>query len=355
MKVIIYAGGHGLRMWPISRKNSPKQFEQMFNGRSTLQMMVERVEEIVGIENIFISTNNSFKELIKKQIPKLPKENVIYEPAKRDLAPAVGLSMMKFNKLGIDEPVAILWSDHLIKDNPEFQKALKVGEKLIIENPNRFVFTGEIPRFANNNIGWINIGGVLKNVDGLDVYNFEGWTYRPAIELCNCLFDSGKAIWNTGYFVTSVKFVIDRYKQHLPEMAEKLEEIIENPELMDEIYPTLESISFDDGIVVKTNKNQAVVLKVDMGWSDPGSLYALKEALVSNTDDNFVKGRAITLDNKDSMVYNQNDAQLVTTIGLDGFVVVNTGDTILVCHKDRIQDIKELLKMVEEEGYDEYL
>ena len=136
----------------------------------------------------------------------------------------------------------------------------------------------------------------MKNVDGLDVYNFEGWTYRPAIELCNSLFDSGKAIWNTGYFVTSVKFVIERYRQHLPEMAEKLEEIIENPELMDEIYPTLESISFDDGIVVKTNKNQAVVLKVDMGWSDPGSLYALKEALVSNTDDNFVKGRAITLD-----------------------------------------------------------
>ena len=84
--------------------------------------------------------------------------------------------------MGVDEPVAILWSDHLIKDNPEFQKALKVGEKLIIENPNRFVFTGEIPRFANNNIGWINIGGVVKNVDGLDVYNFEGWTYRPAIE-----------------------------------------------------------------------------------------------------------------------------------------------------------------------------
>lgn len=355
MKVIIFAGGHGLRMWPISRKNSPKQFEQMFNGKSTLQLMVERVESLVGIANIFISTNKNFKEIIEGQIPALPTENVIYEPAKRDLAPAVGLSMMKLHEKGIDEPVAILWSDHLINDNDQFRNALETGEELIKENPDRFVFTGETPRFANNNLGWINIGDQITTKNGIDVFSFEGWTYRPAIDLCNRLFESGKAVWNTGYFITSVKFVIERYEEHMPEMMEKLKKIVSNPDLMDELYPKLESISFDDAIVVKTSKSQAVILKVDMGWSDPGSLYALKEALVTNTDDNFVKGRAITLDNKDSMVYNQNDAQLLTTIGLEGFVVVNTGDTLLVCHKDRIQDIKELLKKVEEEGYEEYL
>lgn len=355
MKVIIFAGGHGLRMWPISRKNSPKQFEQMFDGKSTLQLMVERVKSVCKAEDIYISTNRNYEEIIKRQIPDLPAQNIIYEPSKRDLAPAVGLNIFKLQHEGYKEPIAILWSDHLVKKTEEFRNALKFGEKLIQEQPARFVFIGETPRFANNNLGWINIGKKVNNLEDLDLFSFKGWTYRPGIKLCNQLFRSGNALWNTGYFVTSVDFVVDMYRKHAPEMSRDLEKIVVNPTLIDELYPSLESISFDDAIVVRTPKDKAVVIKVDMGWSDPGSLYALKEALVVNTDDNFVKGRAITLDTRDSMIYNQNDAQFVTAIGLDGFIVVNTGDTILVCHKDRVQDIKKLLKQVEEEGYEEYL
>jgi mannose-1-phosphate guanylyltransferase len=355
MKIIIFAGGHGLRMWPISRKNSPKQFEKMFEGKSTLQLMVERVEKVYGLENIYISTNSSYKEIIEEQLPKLPHENVIYEPVKRDLAAAVGLSFMKLKTLKINEPVAILWSDHLIADTSEFEKALKIGEELIMNDPNRFVFTGETPRFANNNIGWIEIGEERIKGKGLQVFDFSGWSYRPALNLCNEMFKSGKALWNTGYFISSLDFVIGLYQEHMPAMYSHLKKIAQDPTLIEELYPLLESISFDDAIVVKTKENQAVVIKTDMGWSDPGSLYALKEALVSNTSDNFVKGRAVAFECKDSMIYNQNDGQLVATIGLDGFIVVNTGDTLLVCHKDRVSDIKALLLEMEKEGYEELL
>lgn len=355
MKVIIFAGGHGLRMWPISRKNSPKQFEQMFDGKSTLQLMIERVGKLTSLENVYISTNKNFEGIIKKQVPEVPSENIIYEPEKRDLAPAVGYSMVKLKSKGLSGPVTILWSDHLINDTEKFIEALKTGEELINDDPDRFIFTGEIPRFANSNLGWINVGEVVTNINDIEVRKFEGWTYRPSISLCNELFESGKAVWNTGYFVTSIDFVIEMYKEHMPEMLSQLEEMTADPSKLDEMYPKLESISFDDAIIVKARKDQALVTKVDMGWSDPGSLYALKEALVVNTDENFVKGRAIAFDTKDSMVYNQNDSQLVTTIGLDGFLVINTGDTILVCHKDRVPDIKALLKKVEEEGYEEYL
>lgn len=355
MKIIIFAGGHGLRMWPISRKNSPKQFEKMFDGKSTLQLMVERVEKIHGLENIYISTNSSYKEIIQEQLPKLPEQNIIYEPVKRDLAAAVGLSFMKLKSMGINEPVAILWSDHLIANTEEFEKALKIGEDLIKMDPDRFVFTGETPRFANNNIGWIQIGGELIKGRGLQIFDFTGWSYRPSLDLCNIMFKSGKALWNTGYFISSIDFVIDLYKEHMPTMYDQLVKIAQNQDLIDEIYPQLESISFDDAIVVKTKPGQAVVVKTDMGWSDPGSLYALKEALVSNTDDNFVKGRAVAFECKDSMIYNQNDGQLVATIGLGGFIVVNTGDTILVCHKDRVSDIKALLSEMEKEGYEDLL
>lgn len=355
MKVIIFAGGHGLRMWPISRKNSPKQFEKMFDGKSTLQLMVERVKRIYSLEDIFISTNKSYKEIIEEQIPDISPKNVIYEPAKRDLAAAVGLCFLKLQKQNIQEPVAILWSDHLIENVKEFEKALKIGESLIKEDPHRFIFTGEEPRFANNNIGWIETGEEREEHEGTKVYDFNGWSYRPALNLCNEMFKSGKALWNTGYFVTSVDFVVELYKEHMPSMYTSLVKISENPELLETVYPTLESISFDDAIVVKTKRDQALVTRTCMGWSDPGSLYALKEALVSNHDENFKKGRVVAFECKDSMIYNQNDGQLIATIGLDGFIVINTGDTLLVCHKDKVAEIKKLISRMEEEGYSEYL
>lgn len=355
MKIIIFAGGHGTRLWPLSRKNSPKQFEKMFNGKSTLQLMVDRVKAIVGVENVYISTGSAFKEIIESQLSELPKENIIYEPAKRDLAAAVGLSFLTLKQRGVNEPVAILWSDHLVENLSEFQNALRTGEQLINENPNRFVFNGEIPRFANNNLGWISIGDTLENKNGFDVHSFEGWIYRPDVELCNQLFESKKAVWNTGYFVTSVDFVTSLYQQHMPEMYEQLQQVVSSPELIETIYPTLESIHFDEAIVQKSRPDQAVVLTFDIGWSDPGTLYALKEALVKDKKDNYLHGQVVAEDTTDSMVYNQQQGKLIATIGLDGFVVVNTEDTVFVCHKDKVREITSLLKKIEQEGYSEYL
>lgn len=355
MKIIIFAGGHGTRLWPLSRKNSPKQFEKMFNGKSTLQLMVDRVKDVVGIENVYISTGSAFKEIIEGQLTELPKENIIYEPAKRDLAAAVGLSFLTLKQRGINEPVAILWSDHLVENLSEFQNALRTGEQLINENPNRFIFNGEIPRFANNNLGWISTGDVIENKNGFDIHSFEGWIYRPDVELCNQLFESKKAVWNTGYFVTSIDFVTSLYQQHMPEMYSQLQQVVSSPELLDTIYPTLEAIHFDEAIVQKSRPDQAVVLTFNIGWSDPGTLYALKEAIVASKQDNYIHGKAVVFDTTDSMIFNQQQNKLVATIGLDGFVVVNTEDAVFVCHKDNVREVTQMLKQIEEEGYSEYL
>lgn len=355
MKLIIFAGGHGTRLWPLSRKNSPKQFEQIFDGKSTLQLMIDRVKTTFGVENIYIATGSAFKDIIEGQLPEIPKENIIYEPAKRDLAAAVGLNFLTLKQRGVTGPVAILWSDHLIENVSEFQNALKTGEQLIKENPNRFVFNGEIPRFANNNLGWINIGDTIENKNGFDIHSFTGWTYRPDVELCNQLFESQKAVWNTGYFVTSIDFVTQLYAQHMPEMYSHLQNIVANPQKLESIYPTLEAIHFDEAIVEKAQPDQAVVLTFNIGWSDPGTLYALKEALVDNKEDNYIYGKAITDNTTDSMIFNQQDDKLVATIGLDGFVVVNTKDAVFVCHKDNVREITILLKKMEESGHSKHL
>ncbi len=355
MKIVIFAGGHGTRFWPLSRKNSPKQFEKMFDGKSTLQLMVDRVKDTFGIENIYISTGVAFKDVIKEQLPDVLPENIIYEPARRDLAAAVGLSFLTLQSHGITEPVTILWSDHLIENTEMFVKALKVGEKLITENPNRFVFNGEIPRFANNNLGWISMGEVIENKEGFDLHSFKGWVYKPDVELCNKLFESKTAVWNTGYFVTSVDFVTELYKEHMPEMYSQLKEANNSPQKLEKIYPNLEAISFDDAIVKKSRPDQGVVLTFDIGWSDPGRLYSLKEALTKNPTDNHLHGNVVAEDITDSLVYNQDPDKIVAAIGLDGFVVVNTKDAVLVCHKDNIREITGLLKKLEAEGFSKYL
>lgn len=355
MKILIFAGGHGTRLWPLSRKNSPKQFEKMFDGKSTLQLMVDRVKPTFGVENIFISTGKAFQDIIKSQLPDIPPQNVILEPAKRDLAAAVGLTFAHLKQQNETGPVAILWADSLIQDLPAFINALKTGEQLISENPNRFIFTGEMPRFANNNLGWITIGDTLETRNGLEVHSFQGWVYRPDVEECNKLFESKKAVWNPGYFITSVDFVVNLYKEHQPEMYEELEKMVVDRAYLEDKYQTLEAISFDNAIVQNAKPEEAVVLTFNIGWSDPGTLYALKEALVQNKKDNHEEGKVVQIDSTDSLLYNQEPDKLVAAIGLDGFVVVNTKDAVLVCHKDRVREITELLKQVEADGLEQYL
>ncbi len=350
MKIIIFAGGAGTRLWPISRRNSPKQFEALKDNQSTLQKAIERIRDF-GMENIFISTNQNYKEIVHKQIPELLEDNIFTEPAKRDLAGAVLLTLLRLKKAGNTGTVSIIWSDHFMEHSDRFTNGLKEAEELIAKDKERFVFLGEKPRFASHNLGWIQTG---EKIEG-DVHEFKSWRYRPEVEECKEMFASGEWLWNPGYFVFDIDFVLNLYKQHQPELLTMVSEMVEDDEVLDNKYKDVPAMSFDKAIAEKIDPSQAVVLKVDMGWSDPGTLYALKESLVDSEEKNYSKGKVVVYNTQDSFVYNEDDKKLVTTIGLDGMVVVNTKDALLVCHKDDVPDTKKLLKKLEEEGLEEYL
>lgn len=355
MKILIFAGGHGTRLWPLSRKNSPKQFDPFFNGKSTLQLAIERVRPIASMEDIYISTNKNYKSLVKKQIPDIPDENIILEPERRDLAPAVGLSFIHLKEKNGSEPVAIIWSDHLMDNVNEFRQALKTGEGLIKKSPNRFVYLGEKPRFANHNLGWITVGKAIETIDEMEVLEFISWKYRPELSLCKKMYASGQSFWNPGYFVTSIDFVLGLYKEFVPKMYTQLQEIAQDFSKLDEIYPKMEAISFDDAILERTTPEQAVVLKVNMGWSDPGSLYALKEAIAKTQKDNVSQGRTFEYGTKDSLIINKEDKKLVATANLNGMVVINTEDVLLVVHKDDVPKVKEIVRELDQLDMDEYI
>ena len=352
MNIIIFAGGTGRRLWPLSRQNSPKQFQVFKGEKSTLQMAVDRVRDF-DLGNVYISTNQNYVDEIKRQVPDLPEENILPEPAKRDLAAAVGLSLMRLKHKGLEGPTAVLWADHFMKKPDNFKQALKQGQELTKQNPSKFAFLAETPGFANENLGWIHLG---ENIED-NKYKFEGWKYRPDLESCKEMYESGEWMWNPGYFVFDLDFCLDKYKEFMPEMYSGLESMVKNKDKLEEEYNQLEELSFDEAIVEKMDNDQAVVLKVDLGWRDPGTLYALKEALTEEQEHNLTKGEGEIheKDAQDSFIYNEESDKLVATVGTEGMMVINTDDVLFVCPKEKIKQIKPLLEDLDDKDLDQYL
>lgn len=357
MNIVIFAGGAGTRLWPLSRKNSPKQFEILKDDQSTLQMAIERVREF-GLDHVFVSTNEKYVDLVKKQVPEIGESKIFSEPAKRDLTAAIGLTLLRLKKQGVRGTIAVLWADHFM-DNPEnFKQALKTGERLVEDEKNRIVFLGEKARFANHNLGWIKVGSLmseLKKEMDEDVFEFLEWRYKPDLENCKKMFESHNWVWNPGYFIFDIDFMLGLYEKFQPGMLSKLKEMVDNPEKLQKEYKDLEAVHFDKAILEKISPKDAVVLKVDLGWSDPGTLYALKEALTGAEEDNFVKGESIAHETSDCFIYNEEPEKLVSAVGLEGIIIVNTKDSLLVCHKDAVPSITDLLAQLKEKGKEHYL
>lgn len=362
MKIVVFAGGSGTRFWPISREKYPKQFKPLLNGKSTFQTHIENYLKHYSKSNILVATTELLSGTVKELFPDIPLQNIITEPTRRDLGPAVALVMLKLAKMGNPkEPTAIVWSDAVIENTKPYFSALKVASEMLSLNPDQLIHLGETPRYPNENIGWIGLGKKISKNGDLSVYERKGFVYRPSLEDARKWFKDEKHLWNTGYFVTTPSFILAEYKRQQPEMYKMLEKILasldtdKEYEVIQDIYPQLESISFDNAIIEGLDDSKTNVIGGNFKWTDPGTLYALKQFIQSNLDENAIKGTVHNYKTKDSLVYNYDEKKLVATIGLDGFIVVNTPDALLVCHKDQIPEIKNMLKQFENTDLKKYL
>lgn len=346
MKIVIFAGGIGTRLWPLSRRHLPKQFIKNFNGRSTLQLAVERVAPVFGYQNIYLQTTAEFKQLVKDQLPGLLEENIIIEPERRNVAPAVCLAVLQLAQSGYQDSIAILWADHLMNKTADFIQALQTAEQIIQHQLANLVFMAEQPRYANNNLGWLKVGPSLGKIGERTYFEFLGWKYKPEPAECDHMFRSGEYFWNPGYFITSVSFLIEQYKKLAPEIFQAVSQ---------RHYHLAPAQSFDRAIIEKIDLKQAVVLKTNLGWSDPGTLYALKEVLAKSEEQNVIQGQVYNLDSQDCLVYNLEDKKLIASVGLNGMIVINTPDALLILPKNEVKRISELLKRLEQAGLDKFL
>jgi mannose-1-phosphate guanylyltransferase len=359
MKAIIFSGGVGTRMWPISRTSTPKQFEPLIGDQSTLEIFYNLVTKYFKPQDIFLATNQKYASLVKKKLPQFPPENLILEPARRDLGPAVGYATAILHRLAPTEPVAILWSDDLFKKPKTFYQVLDICNQHLQKDPNKLIYLGQKPLFADQNKGWVHRGRALTHFDGIGLYQARKHHYRPPSAVTKKYFQSGQWAVFTGDSVSTPQFIMDMYQRFAPKMYQKIQKLVKSwgtkthSQDLQKIYPTLEKISYDDLIFANTTEKDARVIIADMGWYGFGDWAAIKEALQANSKDNVTRGHAFDRNSKDCLVYNYTD-QLVTTIDLQGMLVVATKDAILVCPQDSVPEIKKMLKKFQNTELEKY-
>lgn len=355
MKIVVFAGGVGTRLWPLSRKNSPKQFLAVVNNQTMLQLCIRRLYPTFSPNDIYVSTGKNYRNDVRHQLPEIPNSNIITEPEMRDVGPAVGLVTATMMKKFPDEPFAILWgSDHLVKNDKLFRKTLKKSSEIILEDPEKVIFIGQKPRFASQNLGWIEFGGTKKTIEEFSLLEFKSFQYRPDQSTANRYFSDGHHAWNLGYFVTTPRFLWKQFEQHSPQIFSKLHKMYDTletekfDEVLHEVYPTIEKISFDNAILEKLDPSSAFVISQDLGWSDIGAWEALKEALETSKEANVTSGSVLLENSTDSLIYNYEDGKTIVGIDLGDHLVVNTRDVLLITKKSSVPKIKTFVESLKE-------
>jgi mannose-1-phosphate guanylyltransferase len=359
MKIVVFAGGTGKRFWPVSRKNSPKQFSPLITGKPLLRLRIELLLKGYKPEDIFISTGKKYEKEVKAIAPELPERNFILEPEMRDTGPAVTLAVAYINKLYPEELISIQWSDHLIKEADVFLESLNRSEIVLRDDSSIGAVLVAVPaRFPSPHRGYIHFGNEIEKVsDKITLYDFVEFKEKPTKEVAIEFIKDGKYGWNPGYWCLRAEYYLKKNKEHKPEMFETITKIVANdmkePTLSE--FNNVEKISADYAFAEYIKSNEAKVILTDMGWSDIGEWIALKEALEDSEESNVTKGNVIDLGSRDSIIYNLEDSKTISTIGLDGMVVVNTKDVIAIFHKEDNKRLKEFLDKLEKDGKEYYL
>ena len=315
-----------------------------------LQIAVHKLFPEFKWDEVFISTGTKYAPLIAEQLPSLPKENIIVEPEMRDVGPAVGLVVAQMVKTNPNEPIVLLWgSDHLVKREALFGKILRKAEKIVLNNPEKIVFIAQKPRYGNQNVGYIEFGSEIETARDISVHNFNGFQYAPPKQKAEEFAADGKHAWNLGYFVTTPALLWKLFEKFSPDLFKHLKKIHDAygtdkyEEVLSEVYPKIEKISFDHAILEKMDPATGCVISADIGWSDIGAWEALKEALSDKVEANVTKGKIMLTNCTDSILHNETK-QLIVGIDLQGLVVVSMDDVVLICPKDSVPKIKQFVQ-----------
>lgn len=343
---VIMAGGRGERFWPRSRKALPKQFLSLTDdGKTMIQLTIERLKTIVDIEDTFIVTNKDYKGLVLEQIPNIPEENVLLEPVARNTAPCIGLAAMHIKKKYEEAIMIVLPSDHLIKYNEIYLDTLQEAISIARED-NNLITIGITPSYPETGYGYINFERNSNNNKRNNIYKVNRFVEKPDLETAKEYLASGRYLWNSGMFVWKSSSILLNIRELLPGMYNGLEKIYKaigysNAEdtLKDE-FEKMQSESIDYGIMEKAN--DIYTIPGSFGWDDVGSWVALERINKTNDDGNIISGNVITVNTQKSIIQAQD--KLIATVGIKDLIIVDTEDALLIVNKEESQYIKKVIE-----------
>ncbi|MFN8251080.1 MAG: mannose-1-phosphate guanylyltransferase [Ferruginibacter sp.] len=354
--VAIMAGGIGSRFWPMSRMNYPKQFLDILNtGRTLIQGTMDRFAKFIPLENIYIVTSEQYKDIVAAQLPEIPVANILSEPSRKNTAPCVAYISHKLLELNPDANLICAPADHIILDSPEF-KRICLEALQFTENIRALVTLGIKPTHPNTGYGYIQYE---QQAVSENVYKVKTFTEKPDLQLAKTFLASGDFLWNAGIFVWQVKNIVKAFEKLLPEMNEVFEAEkahFNQPteqEAIDRIYPQCVNISIDYGIMEKADN--VYIIPSSFGWSDLGTWGSAYENLGKDYLENAVAGdNVVVIDAVKNMVHADNK-KLVLLQGLEDFIVVDTPDVLMICKKDKEQEIKEYVAEIKRNKGDKFL
>ena len=358
MKITILAGGSGTRLWPLSRAHYPKQFlDPAGSGRSLLQDTVERILPLVQAADVLVVTGREFAPEVARQLPDLPPDNILAEPCGRGSAPAIGLAATTIDQRWGNQVMVSLHADHHIAHPDVLRHALVAAADLARQG--HLTTLGIMPTRPHTGLGHIKRGAPLGVASGFAAYAIERFVEKPVYDLAKQYTESGDYYWNTGMFVWQTDTILQEIADKMPALSAGLRRLApgsntpQGKAARTRTWCRLSVEQVDTGIMEKTRLG-AVVPVEGMGWSDVGDWNSLCDLRCSDNNGNLIVGESVVVDTSGCII-SGSGRRLVTAIGLRDMIIVETDDTVLVCPRERAQDVRKLVERLRAAGKDRYL
>jgi len=347
---VIMAGGIGSRFWPLSKRTMPKQFIDILGtGRTFLQQTYDRFVKICPNENIYVVTSADYKDLVLSQIPEISEKQVLLEPLRRNTAPCLAYACYKIQRINPNANIIVAPSDHHIQQEDAFLEQISQGLEFVSHN-DALLTLGIPPDRPETSYGYIQIES-MKPVAGINnLHKVKTFTEKPNLELATIFLESGEFFWNSGIFIWSLQSILKALKIHLSSVNElfekgnKLYGTADEVPFLNKTYSECQNISIDYGIMEKASN--VYVLCSDFGWSDLGTWGSLYENSKKDANGNVISGEGVMLYGAKNCIVKVPGEKLVVLQGLDGYIVVESEGTLLVCRKEDEQQIRQFVNDV---------
>jgi mannose-1-phosphate guanylyltransferase len=360
MKLAIFVGGSGTRLWPMSRKALPKQFQQVVGDKTMFQQMIDHLLSGFSADDLFISTSKNYVDLVLEQAPMLNPQHIITEPELRDTAAAVGYAAVQIAHRFPGALMATIWGgDHLVQHREAFINSLRLAQHLA-ESEKIPVQVCVRPTFPSTALGYIEIGKPIFQEYDQGIYSFVRQVEKPDVKTARQFLASVNYLWHPGYRIWDTTTLLALYRQHIPESFEALmtiKEALDTPHetsVIEKEYGKIVKKSIDYAIYVHVSADRQAVIAADLGWNDIGTWEVLYNELSKHAGDNVTQGDQVLVDTTDSLVYSSK-GKMVAVLGMHDVVIVDTPDALVVMPRDRAPEIKLIVEKLKEAGLDQYL